>query len=135
MINALFAWNIVIKHVRTLLQHFSQKPQGYHFSSRVSFFQQRNVYLVGFHFSSGTKILKFISSNHFFSTSKTPKMKKSPISRTNIFHFETIALYQNVSYKMVGKMRFELTVSTSRTQRFTKLSYFPKRGIFIYIIF
>ena len=27
-------------------------------------------------------------------------MKKSPISRANIVHFDTIALYQNVSYKM-----------------------------------
>lgn len=29
-------------------------------------------------------------------------MKKCPISRTNIIHFETFALYQNVSYKMAG---------------------------------
>ena len=28
-------------------------------------------------------------------------MKKCPISRANIIHFETLALYQNVSYKMV----------------------------------
>ena len=33
-------------------------------------------------------------------TSKTPKMKKCPIFRANIVHFDTFALYQNVSYKM-----------------------------------
>ncbi len=27
-------------------------------------------------------------------------MKKCPISRANIIHFETFVLYQNVSYKM-----------------------------------
>lgn len=36
-------------------------------------------------------------------------MKKCPISRTNIFHFETIVLYQNVSYKMVRTERIELS--------------------------
>ena len=43
------------------------------------------------------------------STSKTQHNKKCPISRANIIHFETLALYQNVSYKMVRGMRFELT--------------------------
>ena len=36
-------------------------------------------------------------------------MKKCPISRANIVHFDTFALYQNVSYKMVAGARFELT--------------------------
>ena len=61
--------------------------------------------LVDFHFSSRTKILKSVGSNQFFSTSKTLEMKKSPISRANIVHFETLALYQNVSYKMAGEER------------------------------
>ena len=30
-------------------------------------------------------------------------MKKCPISRANIVHFDTFALYQNVSYKMARK--------------------------------
>ena len=32
-------------------------------------------------------------------------MKKSPISRANIVHFETLTLYQNVSYKMAMSKR------------------------------
>ena len=35
-------------------------------------------------------------------------MKKSPIPRANIVHFETLTLYQNVSYKLVGITRLEL---------------------------
>ena len=67
---------------------------GYRFSSR------------GYRLSSRTKIRKSIGSNQFITTSKTPKIKKCPISRANIVHFETLALYQNVSYKMVPARGF-----------------------------
>ena len=60
------------------------------------------IYLVGFNFSSRTKFLKSVGSNKFLSTNKTQKLKKSPISRANIVHLETLALFQNVSYKMAG---------------------------------
>ncbi len=38
----------------------------------------------------------------------TIEIKKCPISRANIFHFETLTLYQNVSTNMVGVRRLEL---------------------------
>ena len=53
------------------------------------------IFLVGFRFSSRTKILKIIGSNQFSSTRKTPKIKKCPISRTNIVNFDTLTLYQD----------------------------------------
>lgn len=53
----------------------------------------------------------FLSSNEFSSTSKTPKIKKCPISRANIVNFDTLALYQNVSYKMVETVGLEPTTS------------------------
>ena len=34
-------------------------------------------------------------------------MKKCPISRANIVHFNTLTLYQNVSHKMVGMRGLE----------------------------
>ncbi len=51
--------------------------------------------------SSRTKIRKSVVSNQFISTRKTQHIKKCPISRTNIVNFDTLTLYQNVSYKMV----------------------------------
>ena len=36
-------------------------------------------------------------------------IKKCLISRTNIINFDTLTLYQNISYKMVEAMRLELT--------------------------
>ena len=51
--------------------------------------------------SSRTKIRKFLGSNQFISTRKTQHIKKCPISRINIVNFDTLTLYQNVSYKMV----------------------------------
>ena len=47
-----------------------------------------------------------IVNTRIFTTSKTSKIKKCPISRTNIVHFDTFALYQNVSYKMSLCYRF-----------------------------
>ena len=48
-------------------------------------------------------------------TSKTLKMKKCPISRANIIHFETLALYQNVSYKMAGVAGIEPAIMVLET--------------------
>ncbi len=52
-------------------------------------------------------------------------MKKSPISRANIVHFETLALYQNVSYKMAGEERIELSITVLETA-VIPLNYSPK---------
>ena len=57
-------------------------------------------------------------------------VKKSPISRANILHFETFTLYQNVIYKMAEKARFELALgvnllSVFETDPFSRLGISP----------
>ena len=65
------------------------------------------VSLISLSFASSPVFHKFGSSNINSLTRKTPKIKKCPISRANIVHFDTLGLYQNVNYKMGRLMGLE----------------------------
>ena len=85
--------------------------------------------------SSRTKNRKSVGSNQFISTSKTQYIKKCPISRANIVHFDTLTLYQNVSYKMVGLAGLEpVRVSPLDPKSYvrpgTDCGFLEPRGIF-----
>ena len=66
------------------------------------------VYLISLSFTSRSIFHKFVSSNLNLSTREIHKNEKCPISRANIVNFDTLTLYQNVSYKMAEQQRFEL---------------------------